>query len=102
MGRCRFGNPKKRSEFLCLKCMRKDGTMNGIQRVHGQREKLHVKDMYCCHCKEDVKALEIRYNDYMSDDFMYTALRLHREYYNKDVEGSTKCDEWINSQECRV
>lgn len=67
MSRCKNGNPKKRSRFICLKCGRMDGIVEGIQRVHAQREKYHIKDLYCTHCGETVKALEVRYNDYLPE-----------------------------------
>ncbi|MFQ7208542.1 MAG: hypothetical protein ACLRPZ_03755 [Coprococcus sp.] len=56
----RNGNPKRRSKFYCLKCGRE--IMDGIQRS-SQREKEHVKDLYCYLCKEEVKAVEVRYCD---------------------------------------
>lgn len=86
---CKWGNPKKKSSFVCLRCKRKDGTIDGIQRLHGQREKMHVKDMYCCHCKMEIKALEIRYNDYLPE-LEEVIEELHEEFYGEDVIKCTK------------
>lgn len=56
----RNGNPKRKSRFYCIRCGRE--IMDGIQRIQ-QREKEHVKDLYCYLCKEEVKAVEVRYCD---------------------------------------
>ena len=77
MCRCRMGNPKKQSRFVCLKCM-KIG-IPGIQRK-SQREKFHVKDLFCCTCQEETKHVEIGYCDWI-DEVMEKAEELHREYY---------------------
>ena len=79
--RCRMGNPKKQSRFVCLKCM-KIG-ISGIQRK-SQREKFHVKDLFCCTCQEETKHVEIRYCDWI-DEVMQKAEELHREYYSGKV-----------------
>ena len=51
----------------------------GIQRK-SQREKFHVKDLFCCTCQEETKHVEIRYCDWI-DEVMEKAEELHREYY---------------------
>lgn len=72
-------NYKNQSRFICLKCLQIDGTINGIYRLK-RRKNGHIKDMWCCHCKETVKALEVKYNNYLPD-MMYKAERLHNDYY---------------------
>ena len=52
---------------------------NGIQR-NNQREKGHIKDLYCLQCQDTTKNLEIRYCDSF-DEMMQKAEELHREYY---------------------
>lgn len=81
MNRRRSGNPKKQSRFICLKCGKMDGTMNGIQRIHGQREKGHVKDLYCVHCKEITKCLEVRWCDYLPD-MTNRSEKMRSKYYS--------------------
>lgn len=55
---CKNGNPKKRSEFICLSCGRI--IMDGIQRPR-QREKDHIKDLFCVFEGKDVKSIEVRW-----------------------------------------
>lgn len=82
MSRYKYGNPKKKSSFICLKCGRTDGVLDGIQRIHGSREKGHIKDMYCAHCGERTKCLEVRYCDYLPE-MKEKAEELHKEYYDR-------------------
>ena len=77
MCRCRMGNPKKQSRFICLKCLQIG--IPGIQRK-SQREKFHVKDLFCPHCQIETKHIEIRHCDWI-DEIMDKAEDLHREYY---------------------
>lgn len=70
-------NPKRKSEFYCIKCGNK--IMDGIQRL-SQREKCHVKDLYCYRCKEDVKAVEVRYCD-DKREILETLPKLREVYY---------------------
>ena len=80
MPRSKWGIPKKKSQFICLKCLRSDGvSTDGIQRIHGQRKSGHIKDTWCCYCG-DVKVLEVRYKDYYCDG-MEKAKRLHDKLY---------------------
>lgn len=81
MPRNKYGNPKKRSRYICLNCLKMDGCMSGIQRIHGQREKFHIKDMWCIHCGKEIKALEVRYNDYLPE-VMDMANKLHEKIMN--------------------
>ena len=76
-------NPKKQSRFLCLKCGRTDGCVEGIQRNGHEREKYHIKDLWCCYCKETTHCLEIRYKDYLPD-MIEKAEQLHEKYYGED------------------
>ena len=57
---CKNGNPKKKSEFICLSCGRI--IMDGIQRPR-QREKDHIKDLFCVFEGKDVKSIEVRWCD---------------------------------------
>ena len=75
-----MGNPKKSSRFICLKCLNENQLGSGIQRAN-QREKGHVKDLYCLQCKAVTKNLEVRYCDSF-DEMMQKAEELHREYYS--------------------
>ena len=77
MCRCRMGNPKKMSRFICLKCLQVGIT--GIQRK-SQREKYHVKDLFCVYCKQETKHIEVRHCDWIGE-VMMRAEELHREYY---------------------
>ena len=83
MNRVRYGNPKKKSRFICLKCGRMDGTLDGIQRIHGAREKGHIKDMYCVHCRGTTKCLEVRYCDYLPD-MIIRSENLRPKYYSEN------------------
>ena len=84
MCRCRMGNPKKSSRFICLKCLDWKFTyIQGIQRSH-QREKGHIKDLYCLKCQSVTKNLEIRWCDGL-DEMMEYAEELHKEYYERAV-----------------
>lgn len=75
-------NPKRKSEFYCIKCGNK--IMDGIQRL-SQREKCHVKDLYCYVCKEDVKAVEVRYCD-DEREILDKIPELREKYYKKEVK----------------
>lgn len=51
----------KISQLICTEC----GAEMRIPRMHcAQREKGHLKDMYCPMCKRDTKFKEIRYNEF--------------------------------------
>lgn len=56
----------KKSDFICLKC----GTNFPLPRVKRQREKGHIKDVYCIKCKKNTQHIEIREFDYALD-FLY-------------------------------
>ena len=79
MCRCRMGNPKKMSRFICLKCLQVG--IPGIQRK-SQREKYHVKDLFCCNCQMETKHIEIRHCDWL-EEVKDKAEKLHIEYYGK-------------------
>lgn len=80
MRRCKYGNPKKQSRFICLKCLNENFIGRGIQRGGKQREKGHRKDLYCLNCKEKLKNLEVRYCDSF-EEMMNEAEKLHIKYY---------------------
>lgn len=80
--RCKMGNPKKKSRFICIQCLKVNQLGEGIQRMGKQREKGHIKDLFCLQCKEDTKNLEVRYCD-IFDEMMGEAEKLHDVYYGK-------------------
>jgi hypothetical protein len=47
-------------DFYCCKCGRKGISLPRTGRV---REKFHIKDLYCIHCEEVTKHIEIRFCD---------------------------------------
>lgn len=74
-----MGNPKKKSRFICLKHCGINYIGEGIQRDR-QREKGHIKNLYCLDCREITKNLEIRYcDDYL--EMFDKAMGLHKEIY---------------------
>ena len=79
--RCRMGNPKKKSRFICLKCLRINEVGDGIQRTN-QREKLHIKDLHCIFCGCTTKNIEVRHCDWI-EEIKDKAEKLHSEYYGK-------------------
>ena len=84
MCRCKMGNPKRSSRFICCKCLKENQIGSGIQRAN-QREKGHIKDLTCINpgCNGDItKNIEVRYCDSF-DEMMEKAKELHREYYGK-------------------
>ena len=86
MCRCRMGNPKRSSRFICCKCLKENQLGSGIQRSN-QRSKYHIKDLTCINpgCNGDItKNIEVRYCDSF-DEMMEYAEELHREYYERAV-----------------
>ena len=84
MSRYKNGNPKKSSQFICMKCMNENMLARGIQRQR-QRERKHVKDLYCLRCSEITKCIEVRFCD--SYDEIFEAAKIKREnYYINDYE----------------
>ena len=81
MCRCKYGNPKKRSSFICLKCLQINQLGDGIQRSQ-QREKFHIKDLtcMCVNLEEITKNLEVRYCDDFQE-MMNKAMELRPKYY---------------------
>lgn len=79
MKQCRYGNPKKKSRFICLKCLEENLVGQGIQRSN-QRKINHIKDLYCIYCKNVTKNLEVRHCDVFTDKMEY-AIILQKEYY---------------------
>lgn len=77
---CKMGNPYKKSRFICLKCLEENHVGDGIQR-RKQREKGHIKDLYCVHCKDTTKNLEVRFCDYYSER-IEEAKKLQNEFYS--------------------
>lgn len=52
-------NTKQRSRFICLQCECENHVGEYIQRPI-QREKYHIKDLYCIYCKDTTKNIEVR------------------------------------------
>ena len=82
MGRCKMGNPKKQSRFICLQCLKRNHIGDGIQRGGRQRPNGHEKNLYCLHCKEVTLNLEIRYCDNYFEK-IEEAEKKHIKYYGK-------------------
>lgn len=49
-----------------------------------QREKHHIKDIFCLECNSIEKCLEVRYCDELTEE-MNRAEKLHKKYYGKVV-----------------
>lgn len=55
------------STFICPEC----GKTFPIMRNHGrQRERGHIKDIWCPYCQQTQKFLEIRRSDYYNNIYM--------------------------------
>ena len=79
------GNPKRSSRFICIKHLGENYLGAGIQRRGHQREKFHVKNLYCLHCKSISRCLEIRWCD-TYDEIFDKAVELKEEYYPENQE----------------
>lgn len=76
MCRYKYGNPNKQSRFICIVCLTENYVGAGIQRGGRQREKGHVKNLYCLRCKTETKNVEVRYCDKFNE-MMLKAEKLH-------------------------
>lgn len=57
------------SEFCCCRCGAKG--MPIARKQSKQREKGHLKKLWCIHCKDEVNHVEIRpFDDYSYQDFL--------------------------------
>ena len=87
MCRCRMGNPKRSSRFICCKCLKENRIGSGIQRSN-QRSKYHIKDLTCFNkgCNGEItKNVEIRWcDDYL--EMLDYAKRIRSRYYADKVE----------------
>lgn len=81
MSRYKNGNPKHTSRFICLKCMNENMLASGIQRQR-QRERKHIKDLYCLKCREVTKCIKVRFCD--SYEEIFEAAKIKRENYYID------------------
>lgn len=81
MKQCKYGNPKRKSRFICLKCLT-ENQMGGLQRINYQREKGHIKSLTCIKCGERTRNLEVRYCDWF-EEMMDKAIEIRREYYSE-------------------
>lgn len=83
MCKCKYGNPKKMSRFICCKCLKENYVGRGIQRGGRQREKGHIKNLTCINsgCNGIVtKNVEVRYCDSFNE-MMAKAEEVHNEIY---------------------
>lgn len=84
MGRCRMGNPKKQSRFICLRCLKQNHIGDGIQRFGRQRPIEHEKNLYCLNCKIVTQNMEVRYcDDY--EETLEKAIKKHMKTYGKNM-----------------
>lgn len=81
----RNGNPKRSSRFICIKHLGENYLGAGIQRGGHQREKFHVKNLYCLHCKSISRCLEIRWCD-TYEEVYNKAVELRAKYYPEETE----------------
>ena len=58
--------------------------VTGIQRKQ-QREKEHIKDLFCLHCSCITKNIEVRYCDFY-DEIYELAKKKRENYYTDDIE----------------
>lgn len=65
------------SSFICLRCM--NTGLSGIYR-NQQREKYHVKDLFCFSCFMNTKHIEIRGCDFKCD-ILQKAPEIRKRYY---------------------
>lgn len=78
------GNPKRSSRFLCIKHLGENYLGAGIQRGGKQREKYHIKNLFCPVCGDVEKCMEIRYCDTYEE--IYARMLKIRSNYYIDVE----------------
>ena len=85
MCRCRMGNPKRNSVFICLKCLDWKFTyIQGIQRPN-TKELDHIKNLscLCVHMQYKTKNLEVRWCDDYKER-MERAIEICRNFYDSD------------------
>lgn len=91
MSRYKNGNPKHASRFICLKCMQENMLARGIQRQR-QRERKHIKDLYCLKCGKVTKCIEVRFCD--SYEEIFEVAKIKRENYYID-EYESEVDNYV-------
>ncbi len=85
MSRGKYGNPKTASRFICCKHLGENFIGQGIQRGGRQREKYHIKDLFCLQCGCVTKCIEWRWcDDYAK--IMDKADALHSEIYGDNAK----------------
>ena len=88
LSRGKYGNPKTASRFICCKHLGENFIGQGIQRGSRQREKYHIKDLFCMQCACVTKCIECRWcDDY--EKVMEQADKLHKEIYEGDCTMKT-------------
>ena len=88
MSRYKNGNPKRQSRFICLSCLQENKLAQGIQRK-SQREKFHIKDLYCLSCGKICKCVEIRFCDSFNE-VMNKAKEMSKMYYSTENNNDRK------------
>ncbi len=83
MSRYKNGNPKKQSRFICLHCLKENMIGTGLQRLDRQREKGHVKSLYCLNCRSITYNQEVRYCDNYDELYIH-AKQIRNNYYLED------------------
>lgn len=84
MCRCKNGNPKKSSRFICLRCLKENCVLQGVQRPK-TKEIDHRKNArcLCVHMEYKTKNLEVRWCDNF-DERMERAKQMRPDFYDED------------------
>ena len=80
--KCKNGNPKKSSRYICCRCLHENHVGDGIQRLGKQREKGHLKNLICL-CtglQTETMNVELSYCDNFTEA-MIKARQIHNMYY---------------------
>ncbi len=78
------------SNFICQEC----GNGFPLPRQNNRkRNKRHIKDLWCPHCKKVVKTTELR-----EDDFFYSNGSKNDLYIGGDKDEYIKRDKWFRHQ----
>lgn len=83
----RNGNPRRKSRFICLRCMKENQLGDGIQHGKHQRSKWHIKDLTCFNPKcagMITKNIEVRFCDDYGEVFN-KAIEIRGEYYDERI-----------------
>lgn len=64
------------SDFYCLNC---GSRLTLSRKTNSQREKYHIKDIFCCKCNDTTPHIEVRANDYAEEVLGY--YKEHKEEF---------------------